>query len=354
MSQVTAPLAGSPMEAPAPDWIPLSHAPFYTTAVGGWRQLPQFVDFIETVFDLTGDHSKEDLEVKLCFTQDALGLEIRSADFNPPDISCVVWAHPAKLEQELRLFYLAKCESLINPACDLASFLWRNMLSGFESNVQSGHNRIMARRNNPLAPFSMVPWDSWRHFTVTDWVKGVAEATKDERLYSIHVTPPFPETGGLIWEFTSSIVWKTSSLAIRDLAYLPPQGSDGQRADAEAGDDETAEVWREVVQAADTESGRTPGAAESANDSEATGSETAEVSQEAAQATDAANTRKKPVTKVGRAQEAIAELRAEDPNLVIEKLTLAELVEKVGDHCAEKGIPVPLRDAISRAVSRRK
>jgi hypothetical protein len=251
MPQEKAPIESSEVREPGPDWIPLSHAPFFFT-LEGWRNAGQVLRWIELNYAPYKPSTHSDHIVLDChgfkFAVDIMYAQFR---FCLPDVRDQLLCHPSKFETdwaESKRFELdaltawKRCQDDdLFRLWDTARSIWVILLSDFNLGVQLGSGMIKARYRSPLSPFSSVPADAWKYVKVTDWQNGIAEMMDGERLYSIHVEPQFasdgrhPEVHRDWWEFCFQDVDRDeiSQLVASEGAGL--SGEVIQSADAEAG-----------------------------------------------------------------------------------------------------------------------
>jgi hypothetical protein len=78
-------------------------------------------------------------------------------------------------------------ENLSGKIKERVAWTWRDMTSHIWSLAQDGYLKLWARAGSPAAPFTPVPFDGMRHYSVVDWQKGRAETKKGDVLYSLHV-----------------------------------------------------------------------------------------------------------------------------------------------------------------------
>lgn len=70
-----------------------------------------------------------------------------------------------------------------------AGFVWTLMTGPLDELIDDGSLVVWGRLGSTFSPFRRVPADSWRHFEVTDWRRGIAKAVGGEVLYSVHLAP---------------------------------------------------------------------------------------------------------------------------------------------------------------------
>lgn len=71
---------------------------------------------------------------------------------------------------------------------------WRIFRFGLDEAIASGALIVGAREHSPLSrAITEIPPEVWRHFEVTDWDNGVAEALTGDRLFSVHARPAVPQ-----------------------------------------------------------------------------------------------------------------------------------------------------------------
>jgi hypothetical protein len=69
---------------------------------------------------------------------------------------------------------------------DRARAVWKRMGQRLAGLVASGRIQVRARVANPTEPYSVIPPDSWRHYTIIDWERGEAMSSAGQHLYSVH------------------------------------------------------------------------------------------------------------------------------------------------------------------------
>jgi hypothetical protein len=78
---------------------------------------------------------------------------------------------------------------LLSAAHFAADQIWSVTLELFDAILRADFFQTTARFGSPHADFVDIPYDTWRHYTVRDWERGVATSQDGVPLYSVHFKP---------------------------------------------------------------------------------------------------------------------------------------------------------------------